>query len=90
MATIEWKSFDVMSVGKLMAALGVLMGLIIGLLITAMVLMLGNAATGIGMGIWSVILFPIGMGLGGFIDGVIMAFIYNIVAGKVGGIKINS
>jgi len=89
MATIEWKSFDVMSVGKMMAALGVLFGFIIGLLTMAFGMIIGGAS-GAGLGMLVIIIYPIALGIGGFIAGAVYAFIYNLLAGKVGGIKVST
>jgi hypothetical protein len=41
-----------------------------------------------GIGIFAVVLFPIFYGIGGFIGGLIMAFLYNLVARWTGGLEV--
>jgi len=69
----------------------VLMGLIFSLFIVAFGALISSLSGGlfpINIGIWSIVLFPIGNGVLGFIGGAISALIYNLIAKIVGGIEI--
>ena len=82
------KRFDPVSVGKVMGVCYVLIGLLAGLFVAAMGSMMGGA-TGLpfaGTGLAAIIVLPIVYGIFGFIGGIIGAFIYNLVAGWVGGV----
>jgi hypothetical protein len=87
----EVKSIGVMSLAKLMALVGLVIGIIAGVMYALMGLLVmmggGDAATAgiviIGMAVAMVIGFPIGY----FIMGAIQAIIYNIVAKMIGGIE---
>lgn len=90
---------DILSIGYVYGIIGVCFGLILGLLITALSLIFsgafntagmgGNAATGGFMvGAGSFIVMPIVYGIGGFIAGVVIAFIYNLAAKFTGGIAL--
>jgi hypothetical protein len=87
------KSVGVLSVGKVLGCLYALMGLIFGGFVS--LLALGGAAAGgrlegpsaMLFGAGAVVLLPIFYGLGGFIGGIISAFLYNIVASMIGGIE---
>lgn len=88
----EIKRMDVLSVGKIYAITMAIIGFIGGIIIA----LVGSAATfgrpgmlGAGFGVASIIIFPILYGILGFIIGIIGAAIYNLVAGWVGGIKID-
>ncbi|MGQ0703883.1 MAG: hypothetical protein ACT4PM_12190 [Gemmatimonadales bacterium] len=86
------KRFDAVSVGKVMGVCYLLIGLLAGLLIAAMGSMVGGA-TGLpfaGTGIAAIIIVPIVYGIIGFIGGIIGAFIYNLVAGWVGGVVMDT
>lgn len=50
--------------------------------------MMGQASIGIMMGIGSIFILPIVYGISGFIMGIINAFIYNLIAGAIGGIEV--
>jgi hypothetical protein len=88
------KSVGVLSVGKMFACLYGLLGLIIGGLFS--VFAMAGAAVGgrdagpaaLLFGVGAVIMVPIFYGAIGFIGGIIMAALYNIVAGIAGGIEI--
>ena len=88
------KSVGVLSVGKVMGLLYAAIGLIIVpffLLISAMQALSGKAGAefGLAMAIVMTILLPVVYGVFGFIGGVIMAFLYNLIAGRIGGIEID-
>ena len=89
---VEIKKFDVMSVAKIYAVILAVIGFIEGLLFALIGGLLstvgtGGAAVGLGFGIAGIIILPIVFAIMGFIAGAIGAFVYNIVAGAVGGIK---
>ena len=76
--------------GAMMAAFGLLGGLCILLFGSMLGKMGGDAGGAIGMigGIGAVIFLPILYGILGFIGGAIGAFVYNLIAGVVGGIEL--
>lgn len=84
-----------MSMAKIYAVLGALYGLLIGIPFACVASMVGSqlsqfgdggAAAG-GIGLAAIIIYPIGGAVGGFIGGLISAFVYNLVAGWVGGVE---
>lgn len=87
------KSISVFSVGKVMGALYALLGLVIGGLF-ALISVVGALAGGDGapvalaMGVGALVIGPIFYGTVGFIGGIIMAALYNLVANFVGGIEL--
>jgi hypothetical protein len=87
------KEFDVMSVGKFCAVLGIVWGFLAGLFVLfgagAMAAAMGSAALGAGMGIAGFIVMIIMGGVGGFIGGAFIAIIYNLVLGVIGGIVVD-
>ncbi len=89
----EIKKMGVLSVAKIEAVLcavaGFIVGIIIALVGTAMMGMMQTPrAFGLYFGVASIIILPIVYGILGFIVGAIVAFLYNIVAGAIGGIEI--
>ena len=94
---IQVKRLGVLSLGKMLGLLYALLGFIIGLIFScvslvgsvAMISELGGeGAFGLLFGIGSIVLFPIFYGVIGFIAGLLVAFLYNIIARFVGGIEI--
>jgi ABC-type antimicrobial peptide transport system permease subunit len=84
---VKLKRIGVLSLAKLQAILLAFMGLIIGIPYA----IIGTFFLGEGLftfGIF-VIIFPILYAIFGFIGGAIMAFLYNLVAGWVGGIEMD-
>ncbi len=100
MAKVVIKKFDIMSVAKVYGVIGAIIGFIIGLFIAlfagvasafAGAFGSGTGALGIaGFGVMAIIIAPIMYGIILFICGAIGAFLYNIVAGKIGGISFES
>ncbi len=89
----QLKKFDVMSVAKLM---GLTYG-ILGLIFVPVFLLVGvagligggsQAAVGAGAAVFIAILMPFLYAAMGFVAGAIGALIYNLIAGKFGGIEI--
>lgn len=76
--------------GALMAAFGLLAGVFILLFGSMFAGLAGREAGAAGFigGIGAVIFLPIMYGVLGFISGAIGAFVYNLVAGVVGGVEI--
>ncbi len=93
----------VLSLEKVLGALYALLGLIIGAIYALFAIGIGligastaqesgdalaGGAFGVLFGVGSIIFFPIFYGTIGFIGGIISAFLYNIIAGAVGGIEL--
>ncbi|MBU7032969.1 MAG: hypothetical protein HXS53_10590 [Theionarchaea archaeon] len=94
----EIKKVGVFSFAKIEAALGAIIGFIIGL-ISAVIgtTLFGFAETagvvmprwlGLLFGLAAIIILPILYAVIGFIAGIIIAFLYNVVARWIGGIEI--
>jgi len=98
------RKIGVLSSGKVSGALYALFGLLLGAffalfsLIGAGAMMTARDETGAGrmggmlgamFGVGAIILFPLLYGIVGFIGGVLTAFLYNLVAGFVGGIEVD-
>ena len=87
MAKLTVKKLDIMSYAKVSAVIGAIMGFFIGLFAAGMTgapLASGGFAA---MGVAAIVVVPILYAIGAFIGGAIGAFIYNIVAERIGGIK---
>jgi hypothetical protein len=86
------KSFDVLSVAKFCAILGLIWGVVAGIFLLAgisgMGQMMGSQAFGIGAGILGLILMVVIGGIGGFIAGAVGAIIYNVILGLIGGVGV--
>jgi hypothetical protein len=101
----ELKHIDVLSMAKIAAVLYAIIGFIMGLFITLGFAAAGSALSAIpatgGMsyvsiyplialfGIAAIIIMPIIAAIGGFIVGAISAFLYNVAAKYVGGVKLD-
>lgn len=88
------KKIDPMSYAKISGVMGAVIGLIMGLTFSSLsgfLSIFGAEAAGMmgGLGLLSIMVFPILYAIMGFISGLIGAFIYNIVAGYVGGVKVD-
>ena len=91
---VKVKSVGVLSMGKMMGIMYALIGLIAGGIVSLMAM--AGVAAGAGkdgggaamlFGTGAIIMLPLFYGVMGFIGGIIMGFIYNIVAGIAGGIE---
>ena len=88
------KSIGVLSVGKVLACLYALLGLLVGGFFS--LLAIAGAAAGAAnggpaallFGVGAIIILPIFYGLIGFVGGIIMAALYNVVASIAGGIEV--
>ncbi|HEY8010835.1 MAG TPA: hypothetical protein VIE67_07520 [Rudaea sp.] len=88
------KSISVLKLAIFQGAMGVALGLIAALLFMTFGSMIGgltnHAAAGMFGGIAMLIFLPIMYGICGFIAGAVGAFVYNLVAGVVGGVEIET
>ncbi len=95
---IEFKELDVMSVGKISAAIAAVVGILAGLLLASILPFAGIFGTmpmmgwmmgGVSaIGLTAVVLLPIIYAVAGFVYGVVIAFLYNLIAARIGGIKV--
>ena len=91
------KKIDILSSAKLQAILMAITGLITGILqliaSAIMASLLGGAGGTFGIlggfGLFTIILFPILAAILGFISGAVGALFYNLIAGWVGGVKMD-
>lgn len=94
------KKIDPMSAAKIEGVMGVVLGLIIGLIaviagagIRSMMggygYGYGYGAVSTGLGIGAIVVMPIIYGIMGFICGGVGAWLYNLIAGWIGGIEID-
>ncbi len=87
------KKVSLLSVANVLGMMGVVWGLVIAILAIALggliTSVLPGAGAAVGVGIISIIVFPLTYGIVGFVAGVICALLYNIVAKRIGGIKID-
>lgn len=88
----EVTRLDPMSVGKMYGALSLAIGIVIGV---PWILLMGIVGMGFGLGgadVGRLVFMAVGMTIAyvvvGFIAGVLLAGIYNLLAGWVGGIEI--
>ena len=88
-----------MSAAKINGILCALMGLIIGFFWSAGALLIGTFAGGLGdlpeggmfaalFGVGAIIFLPLFYGVAGFVAGLITAWLYNLIAGWIGGIEV--
>ncbi len=93
---MELKKISILGLAKILALFGIAYGLVSGILLsfaysksevlTAAGQQLPAMITGLGY--WTILVMPILNGIVYFIAGIILAFLYNIFAGWIGGIKI--
>ncbi len=92
---MKLKRVDPVSCGKMLGALYLVLGLIAAAVMVVIVLIgvVGgggggnNAVAGIASGLLMAVFVPVFYGVLGFIGGLIMALIYNLVASFVGGVE---
>jgi uncharacterized membrane protein YeaQ/YmgE (transglycosylase-associated protein family) len=90
MAMKEVKKVDVVSFATVMGFIYAVFGFIVGIF----TVLLGSVGAMVGMnigffGIIAIIVYPIMLFILGFIGAAICAIVYNYIASKVGGIKID-
>jgi len=88
------KQFGVVSIAKFFGVIGLVWGFFMGIFLAigiggAASAMGGIHALGIGAGLAGWVLMIIIGGIGGFICGAIVAIVYNIVLGAIGGIEMD-
>jgi hypothetical protein len=100
MAKSVIRRVGVLSVAKLQGALYALLGLIFGAVFALFSLFgaalggafasgsHGHSILGAAFGLGAIVLFPVLYGLLGFFGGLLIAALYNLVAGLVGGVEI--
>lgn len=84
------------SLAKVAGMLYAIIGLVIGACVSLMALIGGfgsNSSSGAGIaalfGVGSIVLFPILYGVFGFLAMFVMAWLYNLAAGWVGGVQVD-
>lgn len=87
---IKIKKIDAMSVGKIMGLLYAIIGFIIGAFFSLFAV-LRSMAPGEGIvnamfGILAIVFLPLFYGVLGFVGGIITAWLYNVLAGSIGGV----
>lgn len=102
---MEFRKIDVMSAGKVSAAIHAIVGFLAGLVFASLVGGLlvwmpvvapaTSQIVNVGIvsgaaGLSAIVIFPIVGAILGFLWGVIAAFLYNIVAMKIGGIEVET
>jgi len=80
------------SLGKIVGMMQGFLGLFMGIFVLLATLLGFESETGgsIGFGIFSVVLFPILYGVGGFVAGLITAFLFNFCSKQVGGLELET
>ena len=98
----ELKRIGVVSLAKVYGIISAIIGFVIGLCITIGALIFGAALSAaplatdpslaflpVAIGLFSIILTPIMMGIAGFIMGAVTAILYNWVASWAGGVELD-
>jgi len=82
-------------IGAISAVIGLIVGILYAIVGAAIMSMLSSAATGVDLGaigilfgVGAIIVMPIVGFIGGLIEGLIIAVIYNLLAPRIGGIKL--
>jgi hypothetical protein len=86
------RKVGVLSLGKIMLIIGAIYGFIGGLFIgaasTSATASASNPFISI-LGWWAVLALPVIYGIAYFVSGIIGAWIYNLVAAKIGGVQLH-
>lgn len=87
----ELKSVDPMSLGKMLAVIYAVIGFIMGLVSAAFApfMAMWNPMGAAAFGLLAIIIFPVLFAVIGLLMGIIVAFVYNAVAKRFGGIKLD-
>jgi hypothetical protein len=82
------KRIDPKSVARVLGALYALVGLIGGLIVSVSALVAAASGTKAGIfGLAAIIVLPIIYGVVGLVFGYLLAYLYNLIAKKVGGVE---
>jgi hypothetical protein len=91
--TYTIKQPGIVSIGKFFAVFGLVWGFFAGIFLAAglgsMGSVMGTHALGFGAGLVGLVIMVIVGGIVGFTGGVIVAIVYNIVLGAMGGIEMD-
>ena len=88
---LEITRVGVLTVGKISAVIYGIAGLIGGAIFTLLALAgAGGGGAGVLFGLGAIIILPVLYGVLGFVGGIIAAALYNLAAGKIGGIVIET
>ena len=83
------KRIGVLSLAKILGFLYAIFGLVLGALFSIFSLFgFGADETGLFFGLASIIIVPLLYAVFGFVGGIITAFFYNLIAGKIGGLEV--
>jgi hypothetical protein len=87
----ELKSVDPMSLGKMLAVIYAVIGFIMGLVSAAFapLMAMWNPMGAAAFGLLAIIIFPVAFAVIGLVMGIIVAFVYNEVAKRFGGVKLD-
>jgi hypothetical protein len=95
----ELRKIDVLSMAKIYGVIAAIAGFVVGIIVAFMSLFFGSLAAAAGqvpvfpfagvIGAVAIIVLPIVYGIVGFILGAVSAFLYNIIAARIGGIHID-
>ncbi|MEM7028833.1 MAG: hypothetical protein AAF629_04525 [Chloroflexota bacterium] len=92
---LEIRRIGVLSVAKVLAAIYACLGIIVGGVFSCAALLGATAAYAEAgpegllflFGVGAIVVMPLTYGVLGFVIGIIVAFIYNLVAGRLGGVE---
>lgn len=88
------KRIDPVSVAKITGIIAAVFGLIAGILFFAFGSWFGAHGSGMALGMMGgfmgIVVLPLAYGVFGFLGGLIHGFVYNVAAGFVGGIRIDT
>jgi hypothetical protein len=98
---VRIKNINPVQLGLVLAVLYAILGLIFALFFAPFMAVMGSLAPmgtlgrpsggmGVGSALAVIVIFPIVYAVAGFIGGVIVAFVYNLVAGWTGGIELTA
>jgi hypothetical protein len=88
----EIKAFNPMSLAKIMTVIYLVIGFIVGIILSLVSLFgiiynFGDSSEN-ALGLFGIVYMPIGYAVMGFLGGLLFAWLYNKFAKKVGGIKL--
>lgn len=90
---IEFKKIDVLSFGKISAIIFGVLAFFQVILISIIMFISPEIATALGTspyGIDSLVLLPLSGAISGFLIAILIAIIYNLIAPKIGGIRVEA